>query len=118
MCSNGDLSGILIRFHQLNKAIMRIIVKREPINWAWGIGIFALTFSECVRFVWYHVVLSSLIEHEQNIPMAGDDYWMSVLPKEWLNISNCVRGTPRSGETNETQLEDDKYLMPGLDRLK
>ncbi|GKF33138.1 hypothetical protein Tco_0106338 [Tanacetum coccineum] len=39
------------RFHVLNEAILRVIRMPKPRDWAWSIGIFALTFSECVRFI-------------------------------------------------------------------
>ncbi|GKE51110.1 symplekin isoform X2, partial [Tanacetum coccineum] len=67
--SRGVLEGVLVGFHQFNKAILRIIVESNPLRWAWGIGIFALTFSESVRFIWFEEVISSLMEQEWNVPM-------------------------------------------------
>ncbi|GJW91517.1 symplekin isoform X2 [Tanacetum coccineum] len=101
--SYGNLEGIWVGFHQLNKAILKVIVETNPLRWAWSIGIFALTFSESVRFIWFEEEINRLMEQEWNLPMTDRLYYMSELPTLWLVISNCARRTLRWNEPNEPQ---------------
>nr|GFA48958.1 hypothetical protein [Tanacetum cinerariifolium] len=108
---NGDLVGTWIGFEVLNQAILRVICNPNPSEWAWSIGVFTLTFSECIRFVWSLRRVNNLIENKTNTRMYGEDTYMALIPKEWRNISDCARRNLEPGERTEAQPEDEKYTL-------
>ncbi|GJY47609.1 hypothetical protein Tco_0436672 [Tanacetum coccineum] len=108
------------------EAILRIIVERDPLRWACGIGIFALTFSKSVRFIWSEEVSSSLMEQEWNLPMKIThnllplarswpglaEFWPDIagswqgLTEFWPDIAGSVRVLAGYGR-----------VCPGLSRM-
>ena len=89
-----DLHGIEIGYQVLNHAIINIIMYANTLEWAWSIGIFALMFSECARFVWFS---DKLIDARKgSIEMRGQYSFMSLLPTPgfWSQVSRCAKSGP------------------------
>ncbi|GJY62082.1 symplekin isoform X2 [Tanacetum coccineum] len=109
----SDLYGIKLGFDVLNNAIWDIMSTQDTSTWAHSIGIFALMFSECARFVWFYEVLVEVMASKSYISMLGEYAFMSVLPKYWRKISLCARRKRWEGEADEAQPDDLKKTPNG-----
>ncbi|GKC01977.1 hypothetical protein Tco_0993587 [Tanacetum coccineum] len=88
------------------EVILRIIVERDPLRWACGIGIFALTFSKSVRFICSEAVSSGLMEQEWNLPM-----------KVMAGSSRVLAGYARVLAGSDRVLAGYSRVCPGFGRI-